>query len=139
MTQVAALLRKPTVREAEVTKVKRMRKVVINRCFGGFGLSHEAILRYAQIKRMNLIVEATESSIVPYNYFVDKVSVDTFFWDRDIARDDPVLVQVVEELGKDACSRFADLRIVEIPYEVKWHIAEYDGLEHVAEDHRTWS
>jgi len=28
---------------------------------------------------------------------------------------------------------------VEIPDDVKWHIHEYDGLEHVAEDHRTWS
>ena len=31
------------------------------------------------------------------------------------------------------------LTIVDVPDEVKWHIHEYDGLEHVAEDHRTWS
>jgi len=26
-----------------------------------------------------------------------------------------------------------------VPDDVKWHIHEYDGLEHVAEDHRTLS
>jgi hypothetical protein len=27
---------------------------------------------------------------------------------------------------------------VEIPGDVSWHIGEYDGVEWVAEDHRTW-
>jgi hypothetical protein len=26
-----------------------------------------------------------------------------------------------------------------VPADAKWHVHEYDGLEHVAEDHRTWS
>jgi hypothetical protein len=30
------------------------------------------------------------------------------------------------------------LRIVEIPDGVEWHISEYDGIEHIAENHRTW-
>jgi len=29
-------------------------KVAINRCFGGFGLSHEAVLRYCEIKGMTV-------------------------------------------------------------------------------------
>ena len=33
----------------------------------------------------------------------------------------------------------ANLKIVEIPGDVKWHVEEYDGNEWVAEDHRTWS
>jgi hypothetical protein len=33
----------------------------------------------------------------------------------------------------------ANLKIVEIPGDVSWHIGEYDGNEWVAEDHRSWS
>lgn len=29
-------------------------KVVINKCYGGFSLSEKAILRYAEIKNINL-------------------------------------------------------------------------------------
>jgi hypothetical protein len=60
------------------------------------------------------------------------------FSDRDMLRNDPILVQVVEELGEEANDKYAHLAIVEIPDDVKWHIEEYDGREHVAEDHRTW-
>jgi hypothetical protein len=63
----------------------------------------------------------------------------TVFHDRDIARDDPYLVAVVEELGDRANGRHAELKIVEIPAEVDWEITEYDGNEAIAEKHRTWS
>jgi hypothetical protein len=59
--------------------------------------------------------------------------------DREIPRDDADLVAVVEELGSAADGRCAKLRIVEVPDDVKWEIDEYDGSEHVAEIHRTWS
>jgi hypothetical protein len=62
----------------------------------------------------------------------------TVFHDRDLARDDPYLVQVVEELGDRANGRHAELKVVEIPAEVDWEIDEYDGTEWVAEKHRTW-
>ena len=61
------------------------------------------------------------------------------FSDREIARDDPVLVKVVQELGDRAGGKYADLRVVEIPGDVDWQIDEYDGAEWVAEKHRTWS
>ena len=61
------------------------------------------------------------------------------FSDRDVDRDDPVLVQVVKEMGANAGGRFAALKIVEIPADVDWQIEEYDGMEWVAEKHRTWS
>jgi len=49
------------------------------------------------------------------------------------------LIAVIEEMKEEANSWAADIRIVEVPDDAKWHIHEYDGLEHVAEDHRTWS
>lgn len=57
---------------------------------------------------------------------------------RDIRRDHPELIRVVEEMGEDANGACASLKVVEIPDGVSWHVEEYDGNEHVAEDHRTW-
>ena len=62
-----------------------------------------------------------------------------YFIDRDIKRDDPILIKVVEELWKEASGWFAQLEIIEIPDDVEWHIEEYDGNEHIAENHRTRS
>lgn len=128
-----------------------MKKIVINACYGGFGLSHEAMMRYAEIKGINLVWKQDRSLKLYYNnlvceqeqsmnlYYKDSVSDDNYFDDRDIPRDDPVLVQIVEELGHDADGYYANLKIVEIPDDVEWHIAEYDGgSEHVAENHRKW-
>lgn len=142
-------------------------KVVINRCHGGFGLSEKAILRYLEIQGKQVWVEQdakygslgiTHYYLVPPEQRIEDATGDTWyamsmeqrqehnrlwseqnFYDRDIARDDPVLVQVVQELGEDANGRYAELAIVEIPDDVEWQIEEYDGAEWVAEVHRTWS
>ena len=53
-------------------------------------------------------------------------------------RADPLLVQVVEELGIEADGLCADLEIVEIPDGIDWEVEEYDGMETIAEKHRTW-
>ncbi len=90
--------------------------VVINTCYGGFGLSDRAIKEYRDLAGLT----------------------ETDFHHRDLPRDDPYLVKVVKELGGAANGPHANLKIVEIPGNVSWHIAEYDGNEWVAEDHRTW-
>jgi hypothetical protein len=91
-------------------------KVVINKCHGGFGLSKEAENKYKELAGIS----------------------DPNFYNRSIARDDAHLIAVVELMGSEASGRYADLRIVEIPDDIKWYIEEYDGLEWVAETHRTW-
>jgi len=103
-----------------------MVKVVINRCFGGFGLSKEAQELYAQKK--NLDPGKWTKSYEGYSY------LDIY----DITRDDPILVEIVETLGSKANGFASDLAVVEIPDNIEWHIHEYDGREHVAENHRTW-
>lgn len=91
-------------------------KVVINTCYGGFGLSDEAMERYKILKG---------------------ITEEVYYW--DIERDDPALVQVVEEMGDASFGSFACLKIVDIPDGIQWGIEEYDGSEWVAESHRTWS
>ena len=90
-------------------------KVVINSCYGGFGLSKTAKDLYSEISGNEVV----------FDEFV-------------ISRADPVLVQVVEELGEFADGDFAELKIVEIPDGVDWFIQEYDGVEWIAERHRIW-
>lgn len=63
---------------------------------------------------------------------------ESSIYDRDIPRDDPDLIAVVEALGELADGRAAKLCVVEIPDDVEWEIDEYDGSEQVAEKHRTW-
>lgn len=53
-------------------------------------------------------------------------------------RADALLVRVVEELGEAANGAHAKLAVVEIPDGTDYEISEYDGLEHIAEKHRTW-
>ena len=101
-------------------------KIVINDDFGGFGLSKMAIESYASRKGLTL-----GKWNQTYGYYDD-------FIDRDIPRNDKDLVEIVESLGNLANGFCASLRIVEIPDGVEWHISEYDGIEHVAENHRTW-
>jgi hypothetical protein len=128
-------------------------EVVVNRCYGGFGLSHKAMVRYFEIKGWKLVVteknhktykeEEVDVNSITDNffknaYYKDSKSKNNFFSCHDIDRSDPDLVQVVKELGKEANARYAQLEIVEIPDDVNWTIEEYDGNEHVGEVHRIW-
>ncbi len=100
-----------------INKLKGVQYIVINDCYGGFGLSDRAILEYKKLAGIT----------------------DTDFYDRDIPRDDPYLVKIVRELGMSANGPHSNLKIVEVPGDVKWIVSEYDGAEWVAEEHRTWS
>lgn len=135
-------------------------KIVINVKHGGFGLSEKAVLRYAELKGITLHVLDRLSfagpiySLVPEAERIDmgeflklkpegRVASNAAYRDQtfspgSIPRTDPVLVQVVEELGAEADGELAELQAVEIPDNVNWQIEDYDGLEHVAECHRTW-
>lgn len=115
-----------------------MPKVVVNACFGGFGLSHEAVMRYGELANINLVCQmGIENHHISY-YKDGVISDDTHFYPGDIERDDPILVQVVEELGRSANGEYAELRIADVPDDIQWYIDDYDGSETVREIHRTW-
>ena len=104
-----------------------MTKIVYNACYGGFGLSDKAVLRYAELKGLNLVKEKTE-----FSWGIWK-NADTgeYFSESDLERSDPILVQVVEELGKEANGDCADLAIEDLAPGTQYRIDEYDGYESV--------
>lgn len=118
-------------------------KVAINRCFGGFGLSDEAFEKLLERKGIAFEKEQTDSSFLSTAYYKEGMcgTDDGYlsYYDFCEDRSDTDLIAVIEEMGNAANGWAAEIVIVDIPDDVKWHISEYDGLEHVAENHRTWS
>lgn len=113
-------------------------KIVINRGFASFNLSEAAILLYAKKKNLNLVKDKKNSDSNYCNFYINQIADDSFFSVFDIKRDDPALVETVETLGQEANGRYSKLKIIDIPDDVDWCIQEYDGLEWIAEKHRTW-
>ena len=117
-------------------------KVVINTCFGGFSLSEEAVEMLFLKKGIQYEKRDSGLSLVGAEYYqVGHLGDNDYYlstYDLHRNRVDLDLVAVVELLGKKADSWSSELKVVEVPDDVKWHINEYDGLEHVAENHRTW-
>jgi len=85
-----------------------MKKVVLNNCYGGFGLSDKALELIA--KRKNT---------------TDRIS----HW--GLERDDEDLIAVVEELGTEAEGHCAELIILEFDEGIEYTISEYDGSESI--------
>lgn len=108
-------------------------KIVINSCFGGFGISEEAWEMYLNKKNLPFVKETGSTGLTWYSD-----GKDIGYYESDLDRSDPDLIGVIEKLGKDANGWAADLKIIEIPDDVEWEIGEYDGREWVAEKHRTW-
>ena len=137
------------------------KKVVVNRCYGGFSVSPEAALwmwehgwkelatpvdeyfgdnhddKAKALKkwRAYLAGDKKRPSLFVIPFTPDETAVLN---DRPDNREHPPLVECVETMGAAANGPCAKLEVVEIPADVDYEIAEYDGLEHVAEKHRTW-
>ena len=81
-------------------------KIVLNKCYGGFGLS---------------------------DFACEKLDCRPYDYDDPFLRTDEKLIDLIETYGSEKCSRScATLVIEEIPDETTdWEINEYDGLETV--------
>jgi hypothetical protein len=138
-------------------------KIVVNKCYGEFVLSNEAygelirlgipVKKYIEQKRGKgglYIPEPKNEGFIIFdrllskgeNNFSDADHIRLFgrYWDtwtRD-NRTHPLLVKVVERLGKKASGSLARLEVIEIPDGIKWEIDDYDGIETVHEQHRSW-
>lgn len=138
-----------------------MKKIILNKDYGGFGVSPEGYRRYAEKKGLDLFfyefkserdengrLHAVYKKISPLwglltfaftEDFGDEIRGDAEIEEAFKAhlslsedhRDDPVLVEVVEELGDQANTPYSNLKVVEIPDDVAedYVIDNYDGCE----------
>lgn len=127
-------------------------KIILNKCFGGFDVSKEAYMLYAKKKGLNLyqyasdftnfkkcIYKKTNDETLFKNYFIkdmgDNIEINNEDYKKynlyldDEHRLDPILIEVIEELGDKASGRFGSLKVVEIPDNCYYKIDEYDGIE----------
>lgn len=135
-------------------------KIVVNKCFGGFGLSPIAIKEYLKLigkecffyerdyktKMANKVQDGSGMMAftltkdlgeqILYNH---KSFEDCYFYYGNIERTDENLIKVVETLGsKIASGQFAELEVIEIPDGIDYEIEDYDGIESIHESHRSW-
>lgn len=109
-------------------------KIVYSACYGGYGLSEQAVIRYAELTGIKIYPE--KESFYTMYYLTPPTGDEQVDGNRDtfevdsIERHDPFLVQVVEELGEEANSRFSKLTIYETDSRM-YRIDEYDGYETV--------
>ena len=103
-------------------------KVVINGCYGGFGLSQLALS-------------------VLYKNYPDMVEMRKDYWGEEVMclreeveRHDKRLIEVVETLGSgDASGDYAKL-VIETIYNPVYRVSEYDGYEsiHAQDIYDSW-
>jgi hypothetical protein len=115
-----------------------MTKIVINSCYGGFSLSVEGMKRYAEIKGLPLYIEGDDFCptfwTIPAEERTDEGRWQSYKYtisSRDFDRTDPILVQVVEELGSKADGSCAELTIETLEKGTLYRINEYDGYESI--------
>lgn len=127
-------------------------KVVINKCYGGFGLSIKATTEYLKLKGKepyfyNMAKRKVFNPTSDFVYILTKdygdiltdYAHEDYFSEYDIPRNDPDLITVVESLGKESWGQCSELEIIEIPDDIEWEVNDYDGREWISEKHRVWS
>lgn len=87
-------------------------KIVLNRTYGGFGLSIHALALYAMRTGHRFLY--------------------------DVPRDDPDLIAVVEHLGSEANNDYSCLEVIEMPDGTEYVIVAHDGLESALEKGHYW-
>lgn len=137
-----------------------MKKVILNKCFGGFGVSKEAYELYAKKKGID-VFHYTQKNLKNeiYTYATDDNRSFDFYFTKDFGdnvyisdedfkkyflnldekfREDKILIEVVEELGEKANSMYSNLKIVEIPDNLDYVIDDYDGIETLHQKVKKW-
>ena len=143
-------------------------KIILNKCYGGFGfsaLAYEMYLKsigkecYFYIQSKYNYSDGIEEykKISTQQADVDKTHICFYCLNKDVGdvtnkfsnewhvhlrdeniRKDKNMIEIVEKLGKQANGKHAELEIVEIPDDMEWTIEEYDGIESLHEIHRSW-
>lgn len=151
-------MEKESTKENTTEKLENIRYIVTNNKYGNFSISEEARSRYLEylMKKKNIKEETTEKLekryiVINNNYgsfslseeakscYIETAGIKEEEWyEINIQRDDPYLVQIVTELGERANGPNSVLKVIEIPGDVEWELKEYCGREWVEEKHRIW-
>lgn len=114
-----------------------VQRILICDDYGGYNLSRVAFLRLRELGQPEALAEPDYGD----SYDDDSIRTpgmgDSF--GHEVPRDDPLLLQVFDELGQKAAGWCCHLKAVEIPAGIEWEIDQYDGMERVNEKHRSWS
>ena len=147
-------------------------KVAVNKCYGGFGLSPEALLKLyergmteiatpvdvhyppdtrTKVDRDYPLMGYTSAIALWRKYIASADREQSIFLmvftpdenfilsgGREIKRDDPRLIALIEEMGATVNGQCADIHITEIPDGTDYVIEEYGGQERIAKKYRTW-
>jgi len=144
----------------------KTQQIVINKCYGGFSISIKALIEliemnadcidkhsledyygedykdefYKDKKEMDVIGEYLVNNFycMVIRPLKDKVPVLYRLSNDDSTRTNKDFIKVVNKLGEASYGSCAKLKIIDIPIDVKYSIEEYDGIEWIAEVHRTW-
>lgn len=105
-------------------------KVLVNECYGGYGISSEASKLW--LERKAIPYEIYEDS---YNLIVI-INGERQYMSTYISRTDETLIEIFEEKGSEFTSGpHAEVALEEIPDGCKYDIHEYDGTEYI---NSTW-
>ena len=112
-------------------KISKGYQVVLNDCYGGFGLSKDAVQLF--IDKHGLDIDSDYGYVDNDDFGIKDDNMEAY-------RMDHRLISVVQDLGMDKASgSHAALRVVKVPDDVVdvhgWHISDYDGCENVHQDH----
>ena len=124
-------------------------KIILNKRYGcGFDVSNEAYELYAKKRGLKIYPyymdyrsHSYKKGTCPFGIIVyftkdygevvdeNKIHWDTVFYLNSKHRDDPILVEVVEELGEKASGSCGYLVVFEIPDGINYVMNNYDGVE----------
>lgn len=103
-------------------------KILINRCYGGFGLSKKARDLLVERGFEHAIASQKEDPTCQYSYRYYLINQSIKMSDIEF-RMNPMIIQVVEELEDDASGPCSDIKVIEFNLEDCIEIKDYDGKE----------
>lgn len=107
-----------------------MKKVAYNSKYGGFGISYLAVDRLIELGHPK--AQALKGLYITYDgKWTGQGGCHTDNPDCFIPRHDPLLIQVLEELGPKGDGECAKIRLLEMDDSDHYQISEFDGLEKV--------
>ena len=113
---------------------KNKMKVVINNCPGEFSLSDEAVQRYVRAKGITLYAHTERcETVFSTKHKSKRTHKEDGIWlpKTDIPRNDDILIDIIQTMGKKAETIFSSLVIKDVENNKNWIIIEHDGKEEI--------